>query len=148
MCCLIYIILERAGHRTQCEHLLVILLVTKHEHTVLVMIPVTRNLVEIALCHKRCLGADVAPLIILKVLYPTLQSLHDFGTLWHEQRQALTNDIDCCEKFHLTTDLVMVDILDMLKVCKICLQILFCKERRTVDTRERRIVLVAAPVCC
>ena len=61
------------------------------------MIPVSRDLVEVSLCHQRCTCSDIAPLIILKILYPALK-LHDhLGSLWCKKRKSLTNDINGCK---------------------------------------------------
>ena len=90
---LIAVVLERAGHRTQCQHLLVLLLIAKNKHTLFIMIPVTGNPIEIALCHQWSLGADIAPLVILQVLNPSLQCLDDFCTLRQKQRETLSYHI-------------------------------------------------------
>ena len=39
----VYVILEWAGHGAQCEHFVVLLLVTQHEHSFFVVIPVIGN---------------------------------------------------------------------------------------------------------
>ena len=53
----ICLILERAGHGTKCEALLLLIIrVAQNEHTVKIMIPMSRKLVKLTLCHIRSLG--------------------------------------------------------------------------------------------
>ena len=49
--CFVYIVLEWACHRTKRKYFFVCFFVAENEHALFVMIPVSGNLVEVALCH-------------------------------------------------------------------------------------------------
>ena len=58
----------------------------------------------------------------------------------------MSDDIDRGEQFQLTTNLVVVMILNIFQILKIAFQILFGKESSAMDTAERLIFLVATPI--
>ena len=53
LACFINIVLERTRHGTQGKYFLVLFLVSQHKHTIRIMVPVSGNFIQIALCHKR-----------------------------------------------------------------------------------------------
>ena len=132
--CFVYKILEGAGHGTQCKHFLVHLFITQYKHTVLVMIPVTGNPVKVALCHKRSLGSHIAPLIIFQVFNPSLEGLYHLGSLRHQKRKSLTDNINGSKQLHLTTQLVVVTVFDIFQIYQILFQFFFFVESSTVNT--------------
>jgi hypothetical protein len=71
----VYIILERAGHRTKGKYFFILLLVPQYKHAFFIVIPVPGYLIEIALCHQRSLRTDISPLVILQILDPSLEFL-------------------------------------------------------------------------
>ena len=107
----IHVILERAGHGTEGKYFLILLLISQHKHSILIVIPVPGDLIEITLGHQRRLGADIAPLIIFQILYPSLQLFEDDHTLWHQKRQPLADHIHGGKQFHLTAQLVVIPLL-------------------------------------
>ena len=62
---LVHIVLEWAGHRPQSIDLFIFLLIPKYKHSIFVMVPMSRNLIQVTLCHKWSLRTDISPLIIL-----------------------------------------------------------------------------------
>ena len=89
-----YLILKGAGHRTEGEALLgVVVGVAHNEHTVKIVVPVARNLVKLALCHKGSFCKKVAPLLLL-VLNPSLQALNGSRTLGKKNRKSLTDSVN------------------------------------------------------
>ena len=165
------IVLERAGHRTKridivvgvvldhCDVLdpveilvrlgrveLLLVIITEDEHAVLVVVPVVGNLVEGGLGHVRRAGADIAPLVILEIFNPTLQPLYDLRAAGHEQRETLSDDIDCREDIHLPAEAVVVPLLDVLEMLKVRFQVFLFRVGRAVDASEHLIVLIASPV--
>ena len=87
-----HLILEGAGHGPQGEDLLVLFLVPQDEHPFLIVIPVPRNLIQIALGHQRGLGQEIAPLLLL-VLHKPLQQLDDPRALGQQDGQPLADDV-------------------------------------------------------
>ena len=82
------LILERAGHRTQGEALLrLILRVAEDKHTVEIVIPVAGDLVKLTLGHERRLGQQVS-VRLLDILDPALQQLNDARTLRQQNGKA------------------------------------------------------------
>ena len=152
---LVDVVLEGAGHGAQRQHLGVFG-VADDKHAVTVVLPMAGNLVEVFLGHEGCLGADIAPLVVLQVLNPALQRLHDFGTLGEQQRQALdfiidqrmnlADDVDHGEELQLAAQLVVVAVFDVLKVFHVGLEVFLAEEGYTEDTRQRLAVAVAAPI--
>ncbi len=77
-----YLILERAGHRAQRKAFFgLVVRVAEDEHSVQIVIPVTRDLIQLALSHIRRFGKLTAALC-LNVLHPALKYLNDLSSLW------------------------------------------------------------------
>ena len=143
----IYLILERACHRTQRKALLrLIVRITDHEHSVQIMIPVAGDLVQLTFCHKRCLGQQIA-VLLLHIFYPALQQLNHSCALGHQDRQTLADIIYRCKVFQLTTKLVMIALSRLFSLCQELIQLFLALECDTVDTLEHLIVGIASPVC-
>ena len=146
----IYVILERTCHGTERHNFLAVLrslsFLVENEHAVLVMIPVTADLVEVRLSHERCTRTHIAPLVVLEVLHPALQDLDHLRSLGCEERETLTDNIGGKEDLHLAAQTVMVTELDILKVCKISVHVRILRKCRSVDTGEHLVLLVAPPV--
>ena len=143
----IAIILERTGHGTQGKHFFVLLLVTQHEHTFLIVIPVAGHFIQVALRHQRRLRSHIAPLFVLQILDPALQLHHHLRASWQKQRQSLPDHIHCSEKLHLTPQLVVIPALDVLQMFQMRLQLLFFLKYRAIDTLQLRLIGIATPVC-
>ena len=62
--CFVDIILEGAGHWTERQYLFVAVLISQHEHTIGIMIPMPGNFIKVGLGHQRRLGPDIAPFIV------------------------------------------------------------------------------------
>ena len=143
--CFVYIILERTCHRTKCKYLFVIFLVTKYEHTVFVMIPVSGDLIQIALGHQRCLCSYIATFCLF-ILDPSLQFLHHDHTVWHDQRKSLTDYIYSCEDLHLTAEFVVVTSLCFFHLLKMFFQFIFGCISCSVDTCQHCVLFASSPV--
>ena len=134
LACLVYIILERTGHGTQCKYLFVLLLIPEYKHALLVMVPVSGNLVQITLRHQRGLGTHITPLVILQILNPSLEGLDNLCSLGHQQGKALTDNINSGKQFHLTSQLIVVAVLDILPVSKVLFQLFLLIKSSTVNS--------------
>ena len=143
---LVHIVLERAGHGTQGKYFLVLLLFSHDEHAFLVVIPMTGNLVQIGFGHKRRLGADIAPLVVLQILDPALQSLDHLGALGHQQGQTLANHVHRGEQFHLPAQLVVIPAPGVLHALQMGGQFLFAAISRAVNPLQARLIGVSSPV--
>ena len=104
------LILERAGHRTQSEAFFsFVMRVAQDEHAVKIMIPVTGNAVQVAFCHQRSLGQQIAA-FLFHILNPTLQQLDYTCTFRQQDRQTLADIINSSEVFQITAQFVMVTL--------------------------------------
>ena len=144
--CFVYIVLERAGHRTECIYFFVLLFIAKNEHTVFVMIPVSGDLVEVALSHQRSLCSYIATFCLL-ILDPSLQFLHHDDTVRHDQRKSLSDHIYSCEDLHLTAKFVVVTFLGFFHLLQMFFELILCSICCSVDTCQHGVLLAASPVC-
>ena len=119
--------------------------IAQHEHAVQIVIPVTRDLVQLALGHVRGLGEQVAALL-LHVLNPALKQLYDARALGQYYGQALADNVDRGEVLQLAAELIVVALLGFLNLRNILVQLVLGRERRAVDALEHLILFVAAPV--
>ena len=140
------LILERAGHRAQGEALLrLVIRVAEDEHAVEIVIPVAGDLVKVALGHQRGLGEKIAALL-LHILDPALEHLHDARALGQQHRKALTDAVDGGEVFELAAELVVVALLGLFDLGEVGVQLFLLRESDAVDALEHLAVRVAAPV--
>ena len=146
LACLVNIVLERAGHGPKCKYLLIFLFVTKYKHTVLIMIPVSGNLIQVTLCHQRSLGTHIAPLIVFQIFNPSLHGLDNLCALRHQERQALSDHVNRGKKLHLTTKLVVVTVLYVLPVCQILLKFFLLIKCGTINTLQLGLTGITMPV--
>ncbi len=142
----IHIVLERAGHGTQGKNFLVLLLVSHDKHTVLVVVPVAGNLVQVGFGHQGRLGTDIAPLIVLQVLNPTLHGLDDLSPSGHQQRQPLADYVHSGEQFHLPAQFVVIPAFGILHALQMCRQFLLARIGRAVDALQAGFVGIPSPV--
>ena len=142
--------LERAGHGTQREHLRVFVLdirrIAHDEHAVAIVIPVTGDFIQLALCHKRRLGEQIAALLLF-VLDEALQQLDHARAFRQQDRQTLTDDIHGGKEFQLAAQLVVVALFCFFQRGDVCFEVGFLFKRRAVDALEHLVLLAAAPVC-
>ena len=110
------------------------------------MIPVPGNLIKITLCHKRGLSSHIAPLIILQILNPSLHGLHHLSTLRHQKRKPLTDHIYCCEKLHLTSQLIVITLFDILQIIQIVGKLLFLVEGGSINSLKHCFIGIPSPV--
>ena len=110
------------------------------------MIPVTGNLVQVALCHERGLCQQPAAALLL-VLDEALQKLNDACALRQQDRQSLTDNVACGEKLQLTAELVVVALLGFLHHGEVLFQQALLRERDAVETLQHLVACIAAPVC-
>ena len=87
------LILKRTGHRTKRVDVILRVGIAEDEHAVLVVIPVSADLIQIGFCHKRRFCQQPAALLLL-VLHKALQELDHSGALGKQDRQALSDVID------------------------------------------------------
>ena len=140
------LILERAGHRAQGEALLrLVIRVAEDEHAVEIVIPVAGDLVKVALGHERGLGEKIAALL-LGILDPALEHLHDARALGQQHRKTLTDAVDGGEIFELAAELVVVALDGLLALFEVGVQLFLLRESDAVDALEHLAVRVAAPV--
>ena len=140
------LILERAGHRAQGEALLrLVIRVAEDEHAVEIVIPVAGDLVKVALGHERGLGEKIAALL-LGILDPALEHLHDARALGQQHRKALADAVDGGEVFELAAELVVVALLGLFDLGEVGIQLFLLRESDAVDALEHLAVRVAAPV--
>ena len=143
--CFVYIVLERTCHRTKCKYFFVCLFITKYEHSVFVMIPVTGNLVKIALGHQRSFCSYVATFCLL-IFDPSLQFLHHDNTVWHDQRKSLSNNIYCCEDFHFTAKFVVVTFFSLFHLLQMFFEFILGSISCTIDTCQHCVLFASSPV--
>ena len=110
------------------------------------MIPVSGDLVEIALCHKRSFCSYISTLCLL-ILDPALKLLHYDHTVWHDKRKSLSDHIYSCEDLHLTAKLVMITSLCFFHLLQMLFQLILCSIGCSVDTCKHCVLLTASPVC-
>ena len=144
--CFVYIILERTGHRTKRIDFFIFFLISKDKHTILVVIPVSGNLVQITLGHQRCFGSDVSAFCFL-ILDPALKLLHHNHTVRHNQRKTLANNIYGCEKLHFTSKLVVVALLGFFHLIQMFFQFILGCIGSSVNTGQHLILFTSSPVC-
>ena len=116
------------------------------EHAVEIVIPVTGNLVEIALRKERCFG-QLAALGLLIVLNPALEELNHSCALRQHDRESLTDVIDRREVAELSADLIVIAVLCLLKHIQMLFELFLLRESNAVNARELLVILVALPVC-
>ena len=141
----ICLILEGTGHRTERVDLVVVVGIAENEHAVLVVIPVTADLVEVALCHKGRFGEQPAALLFL-VLDKALQELDHSCALGKQDRKSLTDIVDSGKEAHLSAQLIVVALSGFLELREVFLEHGSLGERHAVDTAELRLGRVAAPI--
>ena len=144
--CFVYIVLERTCHRTKCVNFFVFLLVSKYEHSVFVMIPVSGDLVKVALCHQRSFCSYVSTFCLL-VLDPALKLLHHDHTVWHDKRKSLSDYVYRCKDLHLTAKFVMIASLSLFHLLQMLFQLILCCICSSVDTCKHCVFLASSPVC-
>jgi len=141
-----HLILERAGHGTQREAFLRLVLgIAQHEHAVEIVVPVAGDLVELALGHVRRLGEKIAALLLL-VLDPALEQLDDAGALRQQNGQALADHVDRGEVLELAADLVVVALAGLFLLGEIRVEFFLFREGDGVDSLKHFALGVAAPV--
>ena len=141
------LILEWAGHWTQCEAFLgFIMWVAQNEHAIQIVIPVTADLVQFTFCHIRSFGQLVAP-VCFSILDPTLELLDYLCTVWQNNRQALTDNIYCGKVFQFTADLVVVAAECFFLLFEVCFQLTCFRESDTIHTAHGVAAGIASPVC-
>ena len=142
-----YLILERTGHRTESKALLFLVVgIAQNEHSVTVMIPVTRDLVKLSLCHIGCLCKNIAPLC-LGILYPSLEKLDNLCALGEKYGKSLSDIVNSGEIFKLTSDLVVVTSLCFFNLFQIFFKLGSLGECRSVNTAKLLALGIASPVC-
>ena len=141
-----HLILERAGHGTQGEAFLrLVIRIAQDEHAVKVMIPVTGDLVQLTLGQERRLGQQIAPLF-LRVFNPALEQLDDAGALGQQDRQALADIIDRGEILELAAKLVMVALERFFLLLQVLFHFILVIESGTVNALQHLVLFASAPV--
>ena len=142
----IYLILEGAGHGTESEALLALIVgIAQNEHTVQVVIPVTGDLVKLTLRHQRRLGQQIAALFFL-ILDPSLEPLDDAGALGHQNRQTLSDLVHGSEQLQLAADLVVIPLAGFLTGGQKLVHLRLGGERGAVHTLEHLVLGFALPI--
>src|SRR2546430_2520475 len=78
--------------------------------------------------------------------HPVLEQLADGAALWIEENQAVACQLLDAEQVELLAELAMVALLGLLQALQILIQLLFRKERGTVDALQALALLVSLPV--
>ena len=141
----IYEILERTGHGTKRHDFVVHSLVAEHEHTFFIMIPMSGNLIEIALGHKRGFCQHIAAALFF-VLDKALQRLQNFGAFRHEKRKSLAYKLVGHENAELTPYLVVIALFCLLEFFEILGHFRFFLESRAVYSGKHLVIFVSLPV--
>ena len=129
-----------------CRHDVVHVVIAEQEHAIFIVIPVVGDLVECGLSHEWSPCTYITPFVLLEILDPALHLLDDLCALRHEERKSLADNVYSREDIHLTSELVVVAVLDVCEICEILFEIFFLRESCTVDTCEHLVVLVTSPV--
>ena len=103
------------------------------------------DLVKVALGHQRGLGEKIAALL-LGILDPALEHLHDARALGQQHRKTLTDAVDGGKIFELAAELVVVALDGLLALFEVGVQLFLLRESDAVDALEHLAVGVAAPV--
>ena len=109
------------------------------------MIPVTRDLVKLTLCHERRLGKEVASLLFF-VLDPSLEKLDHARTLGKKDRKTLTDGVNGGEVFKLAADLVVVALSCFLDCGEVLFELVLLCKGSTVDTAKHFVLFVTSPI--
>ena len=109
----VYKILEWTCHWTKCKYFFIHFFVPHYEHSIFVVIPVSRNLVKVRFCHKWCSCTNISPFLLFQVFNPSLEFHNHLCSLRCEKRQSLSDYINRCEKSHFTTKFIMITHLDV-----------------------------------
>ena len=109
------------------------------------MIPVAGDLVKVALGHQRGLGEKIAALL-LGILDPALEHLHDARALGQQHRKTLTDAVDGGEIFELAAELVVVALDGLLALFEVGVQLFLLRESNTIDTLQHLAVRIATPI--
>ena len=139
------LILEGTGHGTQRVAFLAFLFLAQHEHTVLVVVPVTADFVEVALCHEGGLGELPAAALFL-VLDKALQKLNHSCALGEHDGQSLTDIVHRHEEFQLASEFVVVALFGFFEHREMFFQHRRLGEGHAINAAEHFIFSVAAPV--
>ena len=141
------LILERAGHGTQGEAVLGLIVgIAQNEHAVQIVIPVAGDLVELPLCQQRCLGQQAA-VCLFHVLDPALKQLNHSCALGQQHRQTLTDHVNRREVFQFPAQLVVVTLLGFLQLVQVLFQHGSLGECDGIDTGQHLVFLRTSPVC-
>ncbi len=142
-----YLILERTSHRTERKAFLGFVVgVAEDEHTVQIVIPVSRNFVKLPLCHVGSF-CKLTAAFRFNVLYPPLEYLNNSRALWQQNRKSLTDIVNGCKVFQLTSQLVVVAFFGFFGGFKVFLKLTCLGVRRTVYTGKLLALGVSPPVC-
>ena len=134
----------RAVHRLQRHELLVP--VTLHEeHVLLVVLVVAGRDVGVDVVEERRLHLDVAAFGVLATAQ-VLQFVPDHHSFRVPERRA-RRVLREVEEIQLLPELAMIPPASLLKPLEVGVEIRLRIERGSVDTRQLRVLLVAAPVC-
>ena len=139
-------ILEGAGHRTQCETFFFFVVgVAQHEHTIKIVIPVTGDTIQVAFCHQRSFGQVVAT-ALFGIFNPALEQLDNACAFGQHNGQTLTNVVNGGEIFQFTTKFVVVAFQSFCLLFQISVQLFFFRESYAVNTLQHFAAAVATPV--
>ena len=109
------------------------------------MIPVSGYLIKLSLSHKRSLCKEISSSLLF-VLYPSLESLNNARTLWKKYGESLSDRIYRCKILKLSSELIVVSLLCLLKHSEVLLESILLRESNSVYTLKHLIILVALPI--
>ena len=141
------LVLEGTGHGAEGKALLGFVVGVPHdEHAVQVVIPVAGDFIKLPLGHVGGFGAEIAPLVVLRVLHPALQELDDLGALGEQDGQALADDVHGGEIFQLAADDVVIPFFGLLQLGQMLLQLGGLGEGDAINPAELAVLRIGAPV--
>ena len=143
--CLIQIVLERTGHRTESINFFIIFFIPHYEHSFFIMIPVTGYLIKITFCHQRSFRTDISPLCFF-ILDPALHFLDHNHTVRHDQRKSLPDHVNSCKQLHFTAKLIVVTFFCFFHLSEMFIQLILRSICCAIHTGEHLIFLAASPV--
>ncbi len=139
-------ILKRTSHRTKRKNFFVFHLVAYYKHTVKIMVPVSRNFIQIAFCHIWSFRPYITAAFFF-VFHKTGKSFKQLRTFRHQQRQTLTYIFVRHEIAQFSADFIVVAFFCFFHLCKIFVQVFFLIKSRAVNSCKHLIVFVTAPIC-
>lgn len=119
--------------------------IAQYEHAVQIVIPVSRDLVQLPLRHIGRLGEQIAALLLF-ILHPALQRLDDTGTFWQDDGQTLTDHIHGGKELQFPAQFVVVALERLFPLLQPGVQFFFFRKGNAIDPLQHLSLGIATPV--